>query len=478
MADDRVLRRTFGRLALGGMPAAAVAAPKEKPSWRSGRVNVLDYGATAGGAALDTRAVQAAIDACAGAGGGTVCFPPGRYLSGTIVLRGNVALHFEPGAVLLGSRSLGDYPSHVPAMRSYTDNYTERSLIYAEKAENIAITGFGAIDGQGAAFGVGAPYKQRPYLIRLIECRNVTVADVTLRDSPMWVLHLLGCDDAAIRGVRVRSRVNHNNDGFDIDCSTRVRVSDCDIWSGDDAIVLKSTSSRPARDVTISNCVLSSLCNALKMGTESNGGFENIVIGNCAIYETKLAGVALEIVDGGTLDRVAVSNLVMNGVGAPLFLRLGNRARPFVEGGPRQPVGRMRNIVISNIEAAGAGRTGCAISGIPGHAIENVTFDNVRIRSLGGGTAADAGRQPAELESAYPEHSMFGVLPAYGFYCRHARNLRFRNVEIAAEEREERSALVCEDIDGLELDGCRLETPAGDQPAMRLKDVRGERIRT
>ena len=471
MTKSRVPRRVFGRLlALGGVPVVAAAAPKEKTAPRSGRVNVLEYGADPGGSVLNTKAIQASVDACSQAGGGTVCFPPGRYLSGTIVLRSNVCLQLEPGAVLLGSKSLKDYPSHVPAMRSYTDNYTERSLIYAEKAENVAITGFGAIDGQGGAFGVGEPYKQRPYLIRLIECRNVNVTEVALRDSPMWVLHLLGCDEATIRGVRVRSRVNHNNDGFDIDCSTRVRISDCDIWSGDDAIVLKSTSSRATKDVSITNCVFSSLCNALKMGTETNGGFENIVISNCTIYDTKLAGLTLQMVDGGTLDRVTVTNLVMNGVGAPFFMRLGNRARPFEEGGSPQPVGRFRNVVISNIEASGASRTGCAICGIPGHVIENVTLENVRIRSLGGGTSADAGREPPENERGYPEHNMFGTLPAYGFYCRHAKNLRFRDVEVSADNRDERPALACEDVEVLELEGCRLEP-------MRLKNVRGDRIR-
>ena len=162
-----------------------------------------------------------------------------------------------------------------------------------------------------------------------------------MRDSPMWVQHYLDCEGVSIRDVTVRSRVNHNNDGIDIDGCRRVRISDCDIWSGDDAIVLKSTFAGPCRDVTVTNCVISSNCNALKLGTESNGGFENIVMSNCTIYDNRLAGIALEMVDGGTLDRVIVSNIVMNKVGAPIFMRLGNRARPYTENGPRPGMGQL-----------------------------------------------------------------------------------------------------------------------------------------
>ena len=302
--------------------------------------------------------------------------PAGVYLSGTVVLRANVTLQIEAGAVLRGSRNLADYPAHVPALRSYTDNHTEKSLVYAEDVDNVSIVGQGVIDGQGGAFK--GPYKVRPYLMRFVNCRNVNVHDVTIRDSPMWVQHYLACEHVAIHGIVVRSRVNANNDGIDIDSCRGVRISDCDIWSGDDAIVLKATTDRPCCDVVIANCVLSSACNALKLGTESNGGFENIAISNCTISETRLAGLAIEMVDGGVLDRVSVSNIIMKGVGAPLFIRLGDRAPPFLDGGARPPAGKLRNVSISSIQADDAGPTGCAIAGLPGHAIENVALADVR----------------------------------------------------------------------------------------------------
>ena len=241
-----------------------------------------------------------------------------------------MALHLEAGATLLGSPNLADYPPTIPGLRSYADNYTERSLIYAENADRIALYGQGVIDGQGAAFK--GPYKARPFLLRFVACRDVVMRDLTLQDSPMWVQHYLACEGVVIAGLTVRSRCNGNNDGIDIDGCTRVRIAHCDIRSGDDAIVLKSTLARPCRDVAVTNCILSSNCNAFKLGTESNGGFENITLSNCTMHDTRLAGIALESVDGGTLDRVTIQNVVMDQVRCPLFIRLGNRARSFQPG--------------------------------------------------------------------------------------------------------------------------------------------------
>jgi len=435
------------------------------PAGIAGWRDVTAHGAASDGKKLSTSAIQQVIDACAAAGGGTVYFPPGTYLSGTLVLKSHVHLYLEGGATLLGSPSLSDYPSHVARLRSYTDNYTDKSLLYAEGAENIAISGGGVLDGQGGAFQ--GPYKVRPYMLRFIECRRVSVADVMFKDSPMWVQHYLGCEGVNIRGVTVRSRINANNDGIDIDACDNVRISDCDVSSGDDAIVLKSTLDRPCRRVAVSNCVLSSHCNALKLGTETNGGFEDIVISNCAIYDTRLSGVALEIVDGGTMDRVAVSNLTMKNVGAPVFIRLGNRARPFVDGGAKPGVGKLRNVTLTNFEVAGGSRVGCAISGIPGHHIENLTLDNIRLGFVGGGTKADAVREVPENEDKYPEHNMFGALPAYGLFLRHVRNARFRGVQTSYQASEERPALAAQDVEGLETEACRFAPPR-EGPAVRL----------
>jgi polygalacturonase len=467
------MRNPFGRrhFMLAGLPSAGIlasAAPRTRPAAASG-FNVRNHGASGDGVRLDTKAIQETINACARAGGGTVYFPAGKYLTGTIVLKSHITLELGSGAVLLGSTKLDDYPRHIPELRSYTDTYVEQSLIYAENLENIGICGRGLIDGQGAAFK--GPYKYRPYLMRFIGCRDVSVSDVSLRDSPMWVQHYLACEQVSIRGISVSSRVNANNDGIDIDACRRVRISGCDIVSGDDAIVLKASCDRPCLDVAISNCVLSTNCNALKLGTESNGGFEDIAISNCVVYDTRLAGIAIEMVDGGRLERVAISNVVMNGIGTPIFIRLGDRARPFVPGGNRPGVGSLRDVTISNVEAVRAGKTGCAIAGLPGHAIENVTIENVRLNFAGGGTPADARREIAESADRYPEFNMFGTLPAYGFYCRHVRNLVLRNIQTGFAEPEQRPALACMDVEGMELAGSTLSYPADGEAAVQLNDV-------
>jgi polygalacturonase len=438
--------------------------------------DVRDYGAKGEGKTLCTGAVQKAIDECAKAGGGTVYFPPGEFLSGTIYMKSGVTLKLDAGSTLLGSTDLKGYPVTVSGFRSYTDNYTDKSLIYGEKLEQIAITGKGIIDGQGGSFK--GTYKQRPYLIRFIQCKDVVVEDVTIRNSPMWVQHYLACDDVRISGVTVRSHVNGNNDGIDIDCCQRVIVSGCSVDSGDDAIVLKSTSERPCRDVVVSNCILRSTCNALKMGTESNGGFENIILTGCTIYDTRLAGVALEIVDGGLMDRVVVSDMTMNKVGAPIFLRLGNRARPFKEGMGKPGIGQLRNITISNIQASGADVTGCAISGLPEAKIENVTISNIRVTFAGGGTKEDAVRAMPEKGESYPEYSMFGNLPAYGFYCRHIRELKLHNVQIQTDKTDLRSALVCEDVNDLVVDGFDAAFWSGAEAMIRLNNVKGAFVRS
>jgi hypothetical protein len=256
-----------------------------------------------------------------------------------------------------------------------------------------------------------------------------------------------------------------------------VVISDCNIESGDDAIVLKSTSARVSRDVAVSNCVLSTRCNALKMGTESNGGFQNIVISGCAIYNTRLAGIALEMVDGGTMDRVVVSNITMKKVGAPIFMRLGNRARPFKKDMEKPGLGVMRNITISNVEATGANSTGCAISGLPEAIIENVTLSNIRLSFEGDGTKDDAARPIPEKPTAYPEYGMFGKLSAYGFFFRHVKGLKLLNVQLQTKKPDQRHAVVFDDVEGALVDALSTPSLPGAESIARLTNARDILVR-
>jgi polygalacturonase len=470
MKDGKDRRSFLGACLVGGALASSPVAGAKSPAATrpQGVFNVQDFGAAATGQVLDTKALQSAIDAAAQSGG-VVYFPPGTYLSGTLTLKSHVSLHLETGAVLLGSTNLADYPRVQPALRSYTDVYTNQSLIYGENLEDVSLLGRGSINGQGGSFERVEHYGDRPYLIRLVNCRHVQVADLTLLNSPMWVQHYLACEDVSIQGLTVHSRCNVNNDGIDIDACEKVRISGCEIFSGDDAIVLKSTLDRPCRDVVVTNCVLSSECCALKLGTESVGGFQNIAITNCTVYDTQLAGISLESVDGGMLENVTVSNILMRNVKNPIFLRLGNRARPAYESAPTPRLGSFRNVMMSDIQATAVDRVGCAIAGLPERAIENITLTNIRIKFPGGGTLADASREIPELSAHYPEYNMFGVLPSYGFYCRHVKNLRLLNTQVSFAQEDLRPALVCEDVTGLRISDFAAPNT---NPVMVLRDAR------
>ncbi len=417
--------------------------------------NILDYGTVTDGKTVTTKTIQKAIDDCAAKGGGTVYFPAGKYISGTLFLKSYVSLYLATGAVLEGSKDLNDYPVTVSRIRSYTDNYTNKSLIYGEDLQYIAITGHGIINGNGASFQVSNEfakkslfdsYRARPYMIRIINCKDITVKDISLINSPMWVQHYMACTNVNIDGITVNSRVNHNNDGIDIDACNNVRISNCNIISGDDAIVIKSTFDRPCKNITITNCVLSSNCNAFKLGTESNGDFQNINLNNCTIYETNLAAIALEMVDGGSLNNVSVSDVNMDKVGCAIFIRLGNRARRFKENMEKPGMGKLSNVILSNIQATNVGKTGCSVTGLSSFPARNILLSNIRLSFKGGGTEDLVMRKIEEYPDKYPEFGMFGLLPAYGFFCRHVTGLTMDNIELSYESPDYRPALYLQDV--------------------------------
>ena len=451
----------------------------------AGSYNVVEFGAIGDGETLNTHAIQAAVNVCSKNGGGTVYFPPGTYLSGTIYLKDYVTLNLSSGAILLGSDQVDDFPLNTCDFPSYSDKYVGRALIWGEGLKSIGITGNGIIDGQGATYRDNLPdesewdklvavyddrtryqpearYINRPYIIRLISCREVLVEGISLRNSPMWMQHYLNCDFVTIQNITVYNHGSYNNDMIDIDCCRNLVISNCFGDSDDDGITIKSTGGVPTENVTISNCVISSFCNAIKMGTESSGGFKNITITNCVIRPSSepdliygrregLAGIALEIVDGGALDGITISNIAISGTTAPIFMRLGNRARKHRPNIVPPQAGTFRNVLISNIVASGAGSTGCSITGIPGHLIENVSLSNIKISFIGGGPKQLVKQEVPEHVEKYPESTMFGTLPAYGFFCRHVDGLTFRDIDITYNEPEYRPAFICDDVHNLKL---------------------------
>jgi len=475
-----------GLAAIGGPRSTAQSAAPNLPGsiW-----DVRQFGAKGDSTTLDTATLQAAIDACAQAGGGFVFFPKGTYLSGSLILKNNVTLYLAPEATLLGSPDGADYPAHPYIARDRdTGGYEVEALIYAEGASNIGIEGPGIIDGNGKTFpkrkvtNPEVSVGKRPRLLYWRNCHNVRIRDVTLRNSSCWTAHFVLCDKLVLQGIAVFSDLFINQDGIDIDSCQNTVVSDCFVDTVDDAIVIKSSHPQPTKNLTITNCVLTTQCGAIKFGSQSVGGFNNISISNCAIYEAGMGGVKIEAVDGGDLEDIAISNLVMHNVAAPISILLGNRAEHagFPDLTLPRPISRLRNIVITGIRATVAdegdkwrrGAT-CLIAGIPGHPIQGLTISDVSITYPGGATPAEADRLDIpEHENEYPDNTMFGVLPAYAFYLRHVRGISLNNVRIELATPDPRSALIAEDVEDLELTGFRA-AGSGDHPLIRLRNTQG-----
>ena len=418
-------------------------------------LNVRDFGAKGDGKTLDTKAIQAAVDNCT-LKGGKVILADGDFLSGTIYLKNNVTLVVEKGARILGSTKLADYPMNQNGFRFYAENYVNRALIYANKAVNIGIEGGGTIDGQGTNWQDKA-YLIRPYLFWFIECRKVNVKDVELRSPAMWMQYYLGCDDVRIENIKIHSHGSYNNDMLDIDGCRNVIVKGVIGDSDDDGITFKSTYGRISENITVSDCIVRSHCNGIKFGTETTGGFRNVTITNCVVRSSEvdevlygiregMSGIAVEIVDGGIMENINISDIVIDGPRVPIFVRLGNRARKHFPEAPEPPIGVMKNIKISNIIARAGSLNGCSILGTPGGYIENLSLSNIRIICTGGGTEKDALAIVPEHEKRYPESLSFGILSSYGMFIRHVKDLSLSGLSFDLQEKDARPLIQFDDV--------------------------------
>lgn len=441
--------------------------------------NIRNFGAIGDSVSMDTKAIQAAIDVCTNSGGGTVWVPAGNYIIGTIKLKSNVTLSLDYGASLLGSLNIEDYDTDITQPREGN----VECLIFAENATNITIEGLGVIDGRGTdtAFPRGPASGKRlprPRLMRMENCNQLKFSGVTFKRPAFWGLHLIDCTNIHFDGVTIRFRNNNfNNDGLDLDGCQNVLIENCDIQAGDDAICLKS-SLNPCRNYVIRNSRISSNTSPLKFGTSSHGGFIDIKVTNCYFYDSPMGAIKLQLVDGGRLENVEISRIVMENVGNPIFIRLGNRASNFSKDDKHKvvSVGTLKNVRISDVVAnvtldsfeqasqaiykkltpknfddrdqlmAKAGPI--MITGIPGHYIENVKLENIEISYAGGGTKKDSEREVAEDIDRYPEQYFFGVLPAWGAYIRHAKNIEFKNVKMTTRKDDKRKMIIMEDVEG------------------------------
>lgn len=457
----------------------------------TGEYDVRSAGARGDGHADDTKAIQSAIDACAKTGG-RVVFPPGDYRTGMVRLKSHVSIDLRNRAVWRAIPDLSLFPPVAP--RSFAP-----AFLFAENEEDIHISGDGKIHGSGEAHDVFIPGPNltkgpRPYGLLFRNCRNLSLSGVTLESSGFWMLRPENCDDVVIRGIRIHNHANLNNDGIDVVDCHRVIIADCILDCEDDAICLKSESSRGVLDVAVSNCVVSSHASALKLGTASRGAFNRIAFSNCIVKPSRerktlhphqlvdgIAGIDLMSTDGGVLTNVSFNNIVMDGVQTPFFIRLGNRHSTYpLEAGERTAVpraGSVENVSIANVQAVNAGVVACSISGYPGHYVQNVKLSNIDLAFKGAGTEADVTAEVPEKSATYPFPMMFGKnLPAYGLYLRHVRDISINGLLLRPPAGEPRPDLVADDVHGMWAVRLRTGHPGREKPQVKTTNCTGVQL--
>jgi polygalacturonase len=459
--------------------------------------NVRTMGAAGDGKTVDTPAINKAIEAAAGAGGGTVFFPAGTYLCYSIHLKSNVALYLDRGATILGGETGqgGNYDAAEdnPEAGMYEDfghRHWHNALMWGVGLHDVSILGPGLIWGKGLSRGRG---ESNPGVgdktISLKTCHNVTIRDISMLKGGHFCILATGVDNFTLDNVVMDT----DRDGVDFDCCHNVRVSNLTVNSPwDDGICPKSSYAlgyaRSTEKMTITNCFVTGgyqlgtvldgtfkrwaegqrrfPTGRIKCGTESNGGFKNITISNCVFEHCR--GLALETVDGALLEDIAVSNITMRDIpDLPIFMRLGSRMR-----GPQgRAIGQLRRVSISNLVAHNTGDRFCSIlSGIPGHPIEDVRLSDIIIYNQGGGTSEDAAIKPPERENAYPEPTMFGPMPAYGFYFRHINGLQVSDVEVRTMKQDARPAFVLDDVEHADFIHVKTQTGTGAFALNSVKD--------
>ena len=486
--------------ALPGAAAFGAGPSAGQPKDLGARIyNIRDFGAKGDGVTLDTAAVQAAIDACNRDQGGTVLVPAGRFAIGTVELKSNITLHIAAQGVLLGSVDGKQYHAvdAIPLSGDSTLADGNVGLLFAVKADNIVIEGQGTIDGQGAQFRspskdvlppAGITGSHRPYHMLFYQCRNLTVRDIFLLKSAFHSIRVVQCEFVKMEGLRINSRVIHNNDGFHFISSRYVYISNCDIQCQDDACALFGS----CQFITVTNCSFSTRWSVFRFG---GGVAENITVSNCLIYETYGCPIKMRCGPGSRFENISFSNIVMKDVTGPISLGLGPQpARPQSDAQSSHPataslpVGILRNISFSGIHATvvkpvqlrdaeftsnynpGEVYSCIVLNGVGEAVMENISFNDVHVRYPGGGTAEQAAVR--DVPKIAGEYFQLGVLPAYGLYARNVRGLTLHNVRFSMASSDFRPAVVFDRVEDAAVNGLSAQGVKGSESLFRFIESR------
>ena len=443
--------------------------------------NVMDYGAVNDSSAVITDAVKSAIAAAHHAGGGTVFFPAGSYLTGPIHLKSNITLHLDAGATLHFSDDFDHYLPMVPSRWEGTDVVNFSPLIYANGAENIAITGRGTLNGNGKTWwmyffdhiygkdttdnlsrwqreffkhnqDVVAPDLPgwiekgflRPPFIQFMHCKDILVEGITIINSPFWTLNPQYCENVKIHALTINNPPSPNTDGINPESCRNVHISNCHISVGDDCITIKSGKDRsgrlaaaPAENYVITNCTMLSGHGGVVIGSEMSGGVRNITISNC-IFDGTHRGLRIKTARGrgGVVEGIRMSNIVMRNIKEDIIVLNMQYAETAPEPiSERTPA--FRNIHFSNITAEG--NRAITLRGLSEMPISDVSFYDVNIRAK------------------------------TGMVVQHATGIDVVGLRLQTEGDP---VIVADDVEGFEISGFQGSVPPDGKPVIELTDVR------
>lgn len=440
-------------------------------------VNVVDFGATGDGQTLNTSALQAAIDATAERGGGTVWVPAGVYRTGALALRSNLTLVIDSGATLVGSEDPADYPV-ISTRWEGAEQPGHAPLIGGSGLSNIALVGRGTVDGQGAAWWQrkreGTLLHPRPRLVAFSDCQNVLIDGLTFTNSPAWTINPVRCSNVNIQNLTIHNPPNSpNTDGINPDSCRDVHIANCHISVGDDCITIKSGTEReqpekmaPCENITVTNCTMHAGHGGVVIGSETSGDVRNVVISNCVFVGTD-RGIRLKSRRGrgGVVEDVRINNIVMQDVACPfsmnLFYAPGAWGDPVIADKSPRPVDEgtpyFRRIHLSHITAREVKIAAAFLYGLPEAPLEDISFTDVSVA-----LASDAEAGYADMADGLP------LMQRNGFFISSVHGLRLQNVEV---ENQLGAALLIENASEVEVAGFKNRTPVRGAPVIEMRNV-------